>query len=337
MAVPVEKLITEDGTISPTRAFLTGLLPFLLRNWYIVLPLVIVTRALYNDLSSPTRKYPGPLLARYTRLWKTLSTASEHTHWDHVALHEKYGPVVRIAPNEVSLASPEAARTLLSAGKGFYKTNFYWVFPPPENPDIFTEVREDVHAQKKKVANVPYSMAAMQQLSPFIDDSIEALMSKMDAMAENRDGSGTKTGPGGRPYMNLGNWLHWFAFDVLGEVAFSRSFGFVEQGRDVDGAIKTIDQMQKYNGIVGQIPFLHYFGRLNPVLPYIGLGPTTSLITRMALQEMETRRPFDKESEGKWRGGDGRQDLLASLIKGHLKDPEKFGEGDVFAVAQGAM
>ena len=32
-----------------------------------------------------------------------------------------------------------------------------------------------------------------------------------------------------------------------------------------------------------------------------------------------------------------RQDLMASLIQGHLKDPSKFGEGDVFAVAHGAM
>lgn len=336
MAVPVESLVTEDGTLPPTRSITSGILPFLLRWWFIILPATILARALYNNLSSPTRKYPGPFLARYTRLWKALSAASEHTQWDHLALHRKYGPIVRIAPNEVSLSSPEAARTMLSAGKRFYKTKFYYVFPPPENPDIFTEIREDVHAMKKKVANVPYSMAAMQQLSPFIDDSIEALMVKMDAMADGSLVVGGRSADG-RPVIDLGNWLHWFAFDVLGEVAFSRSFGFVEQGRDVDGAIKTIDQMQKYNGIIGQIPFLDNFGRRNALLPYIGLGPSASLITRMALQEMESRQPFDKESEGKWRGGDGRQDLLASLIKGHLKDPDKFGVGDVFAVAHGAM
>lgn len=336
MAVPpVDRLAAEDGHISPTRAFLNGVVPYLMRWWFIIIPAAIVARALYNHLSSPLRQYPGPWLARYTRLWKTISTASEHTHWDHVELHRKYGPVVRIAPNEVSLSSPEAARTLLSAGKRFYKTKFYYVFPPPENPDIFTEIREDVHAQKKKVANVPYSMAAMQQLNPFIDDTIELLMAKMDAMAEDPEGQSLTSG---KPIANLGNWLHWFAFDVLGEMAFSRSFGFLEQGRDVDGAIKTIDQMQKYNGVTGQIPELDALGRRNPLLPYIpGMGPKNSLITRMALEEMERRRPFDKESEGKWRGGDGRQDLLASLIKGHLKDPDKFAEGDVFAVAHGAM
>ncbi|KAL1862454.1 hypothetical protein Daus18300_008551 [Diaporthe australafricana] len=283
MAGPIDRLQTENGTISPTRAFLTGLLPF------------------------------------------------------HIELHKKYGPIVRIAPNEVSVSSPEAARTLLSAGKRFYKTKFYGVFPPPENPDIFTEYREDVHAQKKKVANVPYSMAAMQQLSPFIDDTIELLMQKMDAAAAGQIGGQIKDLSEG-PIVDLGNWLHWFAFDVLGEVAFSRSFGFLEQGRDVDGAIRTIDEMQRYNGIVGQVPFMDHFFRRNPLRSLLpGLDPKDALITRMALEELGRRKPFDKESEGKWRGGDGRQDLLASLIKGHLKDPQRFGEGDVFAVAHGAI
>jgi hypothetical protein len=337
MAGPIERLQTEAGTISPTRAFINGILPFLFKWWFVTIPTLIVLRALYRKYASPLRKYPGPWLASMTRLWKVISTASTHTHLEHIELHRKYGPVVRIAPNEVSVSSPEAARTLLSAGKRFYKTKFYGVFPPPENPDIFTEYREDVHAMKKKVANVPYSMAAMQQLSPFIDDTIEVLVQKLDSAAGPARDQQTKDLSNG-PIVDLGNWLHWFAFDVLGEVAFSRSFGFLEQGRDVDGAIRTIDEMQRYNGIIGQVPFMDHFLRRNPLRSLIP-GQTTkdALITRMALEELERRKPFDKESEGKWRGGDGRQDLLASLIKGHLKDPSKFSEGDVFAVAHGAM
>lgn len=328
MAGPVDRPESQDAISSPTRAVVAGILPFLISWWFVIIPAAVLSRALYKKYASPLRSYPGPLLASCSRLWKVISTASTRTHLDHIDLHKKYGPVVRTAPDELSLASPEAARTLLSAGKRFYKTPFYGVFPPPENPDIFTEVREDVHAQKKKVANVPYSMAAMQQLSPFINDTIEVLMGKMDAMA---------AAPGNAP-VDLGNWLHWFAFDVLGEVAFSRSFGFLEQGRDVDGAIHTIDESQRYNGIVGQVPFMDMLLRRNPLWKLIpSLNTSNALITRMALEELAGRKPFVKESEGKSRQGDGRQDLLASLIKGHLKDPERFSEGDVFAVAHGAM
>jgi hypothetical protein len=322
-------ILKPNGDSPQSQSLLTTALTLLTTHWPTVLLTLLVIRALHKRYASPLRQYPGPFLASVTRLWKVWSTASGHTHLDHIALHRRHGPVVRIAPGEVSVSSPEAARTLLSAGKRFYKTGFYAVFPPPENPDIFTEIREDVHAAKKRVANVPYGMAAMQQLGPFINDMVDLLGKKI---GEHVDGKGEGA------VFDLGDYLHYFAFDVLGEVAFSRGFGFLEEGRDVDGAIKTIDNSQVYNGIVGQVPELDYLLRRNPLWRFVPwLSTKNALITRMALEEMARRQPFDKDHGGLLRSGDGRQDLMASLIQGHLKDPERFGEGDVFAVAHGAM
>lgn len=334
-------LETGENTISPTKALISSVLTVLKDYWLVLIPVFLVIRVLYKRYASPLRRYPGPFLASCSRLWKVISTVKGQTNWEHIELHRKYGSIVRIAPNEVSISSPTAARTLLSAGKRFYKTDFYAVFPPPQNADIFTEIREDVHAMKKKVANVPYSMAAMRQLSPFIDDTIEVLAQRIGEFCP--DPSGDRQGKGyetlsGRHVVDLGAWLHYFAFDVLGEVAFGRSFGFLAAGVDVEGAIKTIDDMQRYNGIVGQVPEFDYVLRRNPLARLIpSLNPNNSLITRIAMEEMSKRRPFDFEKEGKGGSSDGREDLLASLIKGHLKSPEKFGEGDVFAVAHGAM
>lgn len=252
---------------------------------------------------------------------------------DHIRIHERYGrcaaaeqdqadtsgPIVRIAPNEVSLASPKAAREVLAAGKGFHKTDFYGVFPPPENPDIFTETREAVHAIKKRHASNPYSMATMHTMATFIEDTQQLLASKLDKMCQARD-----------QYCNLGNYLHYFAFDVLGEVAFSRKFGFLEAGFDVEGAIKTIDDMQWYDGIVGQIPEWDYVFRRNPLRKYVPwLDTGKLLLTRMALEEMDMRKRVGKPRE--------RKDLLSQLFDAHAKAPEVFKEGDVFAVAHGAM
>ncbi|KAK8040932.1 Cytochrome P450 monooxygenase [Apiospora phragmitis] len=261
----------------------------------------------------------------------------------------------QLAAAALSLSSPRAARAVLSAGKRFYKTDFYAVFPPPENPDIFTEIREDVHAQKKKVANVPYSLAAMRQLSPFIDDTIDLLASRLTEFCPAATGvmtpGGGVSGTARGGHVDLGAWLHYFAFDVLGEVAFSRSFGFLAAGLDVEHAIRTIDEMQRYNGIVGQIPEVDYLLRRNPLWKWVpALDPSNALITRIAIEEMDKRRPFGGEKSGLGggdanddvgmlggAGGEGRRDLLASLIKGHLKEGSGFSEGDVFAVAHGAI
>ncbi|KAI3316965.1 cytochrome P450 [Xylariaceae sp. AK1471] len=337
-------IVPEEGTISPVRLFLSFALSFISTYWPILLPAFLIGRMAYRRYASPLRSLPGPFLASCTRLWKIRSTISENTQWEHVDLHRKYGPVIRIGPNEVSFSSPQVARNILSAGKRFYKTDFYSVFPPPENPDIFTEIREEVHAMKKKVANVPYSMAAMRQLSPFIDDTIEFLVSRMTGFCTDSTASSNKEGSFGigdkkpQPTLNLGDWLHYFAFDVLGEVAFGRSFGFLAAGVDKENAIRTIDNSQKYNGIIGQIPELDVFLRRNPICKYIpALDPANNLITRIAKEEIAKRKPFEIEREGKSASSDGREDLMASLIKGHLKDPAKFHEGDIFAVAHGAI
>lgn len=109
---------------------------------------------------------------------------------------------MRIAPNEVSFSSPDAAIELFKTGKGFHKTDFYGVFPPPENPDIFTETRESVHGIKKRYAATPYSLASMQQSTPRIEATEKLLLSKLDEFTS------------GNRVCDLGDWLHFFAFDV---------------------------------------------------------------------------------------------------------------------------
>lgn len=230
------------------------------------------------------------------------------------------GAIVRIAPNELSFSSPYAAREVLAAGKGFHKTDFYGVFPPADNPDIFTETNEHAHGLKKRYASNAYSMAAMQGLSEYIEDTQKLLKTKLDQKCNSAEQTA-----------NLGDWLHYFAFDVLGEIAFSRKFGFLESGSDLEGAIKTIDEVQWYDGIVGQIPEWDFAFRRNPLAKCLpGMDPSKSLITRMALEELEKRKKYGEKTID-------RKDLLSQLMAANEKAPETFKEGDVFAIAHGAM
>ncbi|KIW35014.1 uncharacterized protein PV07_01741 [Cladophialophora immunda] len=312
-----------DGTSSsPVRQAVLYALPFLRAYWYLLIPLYMVLRFLVQRYNSPLRVYPGPFIASGSRIFKLVSVASGKTEKSRIDLHRKYGRVVRLGPNELSFASPQAAKEVLAAGKGFYKTDFYSVFPPPENPDIFTEIREDVHAQKKRVAAHPYSMSAMQQLTPIVARIIQKFGSKLDGFCSTPN----------EPF-DLGDWLHFFAFDVLGEVAFSRQFGFMDAGYDVENAIKTIDDSQWYNSIVGQMPFLDHFLRRNPINRFLpGLAIKDAHITRMAWGEVQKRKPYDSgivHTEHK--------DLLSSLVKGHQANPDKFSEADIFSVVHGAI
>lgn len=296
-------------------------LAFLRANLFLIAIAALVGRAVLKKFASPLRAIPGPLLASCSRSWKVWSTYSGHTELDHIALHKKYGPVVRTAPNEVSFSSPNAAKDIFAVGKGFHKTMFYSVFPPKHAPDIFTEVREWKHAQMKRYAVTPYSLAQMQKRSEPIESMIMDLMSHLDRYAVPKQRE-----------CNLGNLLHYFAFDVLGEVAFSRRFGFLEQEVDIEGSIKNIDDVQWYDGIVGQIPEFDILLRNNPLRPYLPFWkPEPTTMTRIAIEELEKR----KQNDGSYDSAG--IDLLAELLRAHEGNAEKFSVNDVFSIAHGAV
>lgn len=84
---------------------------------------------LTRRLTSPLAKLPGPTVSLFTSLplrWKEMK--ANRREWIH-RLHVRYGPVVRIAPDEVSFTSPAAVKEIYcSGGSGYDKTEFYDLF-----------------------------------------------------------------------------------------------------------------------------------------------------------------------------------------------------------------
>ncbi len=81
--------------------------------------------ALYPWLFSPIKHIPGPAIAAYTNWWlvyKTVKCVRAKTIHD---LHVKYGPWVRISPNEVSTADSQAIVPIYGVNSNFVKTEFY--------------------------------------------------------------------------------------------------------------------------------------------------------------------------------------------------------------------
>lgn len=90
---------------------------------------VLAALQLARCLASPLRKLPGPTISLFTPLvlkWKEIN--AERTLYIH-ALHQRYGPVVRISPNEVSYTSwPALKEIYCSGGSGYDKSDFYNLF-----------------------------------------------------------------------------------------------------------------------------------------------------------------------------------------------------------------
>lgn len=90
------------------------------------------------------------------------------------------GPVVRIAPDEVTFSSAAAAKEIYSTGKGFHKTDYYALFPPAENPNIFTEINEEKHGVKRRMASNAYSLKSVLDFERFVDKTEICFFRRLD-------------------------------------------------------------------------------------------------------------------------------------------------------------
>jgi len=119
---------------------------------------------------------------------------------------------------------------------------------------------------------------------------------------------------------------------VLGEVAFSRRFGFLEAEVDIEGSIKNIDDVQWYDGIVGHIPEFDILLRNNPLRPYLPFWkPSPTTMTKIAVEELGKRKQADGSYDSIGI------DLLAELLRAHEGNADKFSVNDVFSIAHGAV
>ncbi|TRX94776.1 hypothetical protein FHL15_004237 [Xylaria flabelliformis] len=104
-----------------------------LGGWYI-----------WKCVSSPLRTLPGPKISLFTSLvLKYHEFRALRTRYIH-QLHLRYGPVVRIAPQEASFASLEGIKEIYgSGGSGYDKTEFYDLFQVYGRRTMFTTLDKE--------------------------------------------------------------------------------------------------------------------------------------------------------------------------------------------------
>lgn len=112
-------------------------------------------------------------------------------------------------------------------------------------PTVFSVRDENLHKAIKRRVNSAYTTNAMRDFEPMVDKCIAIFEEKLG----QREGKS----------FDLGEWLHWFAFDVITSISFSNRLGFMEREEDVGGIIAAIENRLRYNSTIGQAPWLHRF------------------------------------------------------------------------------
>ncbi|PWY69648.1 cytochrome P450, partial [Aspergillus sclerotioniger CBS 115572] len=175
----------------------------------------ILGRSIYNAYFHPLARFPGPRTWGFTRLFFMTSLFRGNLHMQIKSFHDLYGPVVRVAPNELSFidgAAWEDIYTKFNKNKGLPKND---VFMSQDFHSFFDSIGEE-HTQVRKTLAHAFSEQALANQEPVIQAYVTTLVNKLHEVAQ--DGK----------IINIVEWFNWFSFDVTGALTFSESFDQLE-------------------------------------------------------------------------------------------------------------
>ncbi|KAI1463617.1 cytochrome P450 [Daldinia caldariorum] len=178
----------------------------------------------YNLYFHPLASIPGPLWWRATRLCFIRSFLSGRLVRDVLKIHERYGEIVRIAPDEVSFADEDIWQAALS-GRNPLPKNPTFFTPPPGQANGLLTASSDVGARIRQVMMPAFTERALSKQEPVIQLYAGLLVERL------KERVAASSSPNQQAIVNTVDWFNWFTFDLVGELAFGESFECLENAK----------------------------------------------------------------------------------------------------------
>lgn len=181
---------------------------------------IALWRLLITAFTCPIRTLPGPWYTRFTNLvLKYHISIGRRMYYVH-ALHERYGPIVRIAPREVVVADVHAAQAIHKIGSGFTKAAWYEQMTTKNESGIFAMRDPRDHAARRKLFARPFSNSSLQATSEdAIRDKVILAVTRIRKECEKEGKS------------DVFKWWTLMTTDVIAHLSFGESFGGLERGK----------------------------------------------------------------------------------------------------------
>ncbi|KAI1425886.1 cytochrome P450 [Xylaria sp. FL1777] len=266
------------------------------RNGLVLGVVYIIGYMIYNVFLHPLRNFPGPLSFRMSVLPRVAWQLRGRLPFHVCELHKKYGPVVRIGPNELAFSSPQAWRDIYGHKKvgeeEFPKyEGTYKIFPHLPTSIINSDRQE--HAALRRQLSHGFSDRSMREQEPIIGTYVDLLISRLKDV--------TKTNSS----QNLREWYNYTTFDIIGDLSLGADGGFgCLKESNYHPWIRIINQSVRQSGI---IQGLYHLGAIfrEPIV----------WISKLGFLADTKHRSIVYEKVGQRMQGGERPDFLEGLIR----------------------
>ncbi|KAI1439027.1 benzoate 4-monooxygenase cytochrome P450 [Xylaria sp. CBS 124048] len=187
--------------------------------------LAVCVKTIYNVFLHPLRKYPGPLLARASRLYYAYHLLRGNYATVMIKLHAEYGPVLRIAPDELSYSCPEAWQDVygqtFNGRKADLEKDRTFYMAPPNGVDSIITAPFHVHQRLRRLTETALSERALSAQEDIIQGYVDSFIQRVRETVSDKQNTP----------IDLGDWVTFLCFDVLGDLGFGESFHNLENGK----------------------------------------------------------------------------------------------------------
>ncbi|QDS75143.1 hypothetical protein FKW77_007838 [Venturia effusa] len=179
----------------------------------------LLSTVVYRLYFHPLSHIPGPFIARITSLWlyRLSYVGTEASTID--ALHKKYGPVVRIAPNDVDISDGAALNPIYVKSGGMLKDSCYQNFDIDDFPTIFSVIDPAHRAIRSKAVVPMFAPRAIHDAKPVIYGSVERMVTRLEKEKREADG---------KP-VDILNATRSLALDAVTAYLFGKSYNGLEE------------------------------------------------------------------------------------------------------------
>ncbi|KAI5251552.1 cytochrome P450 monooxygenase [Aureobasidium subglaciale] len=203
---------------------------------------------------TPLRGIPGPWYASLVN-WRLKIAVLSGARADYIhALHQQYGPIVRIAPNEVAVNDPASFKDIHKIGSGFHKTNWYEYLNTNgvgKCPGVFNMTNPKEHAARRKLLSKGFSQRHLrEQWEDVVRQKVDLAVSRIKAEAT-------------RGSADVLKWWTYLATDVSAHLMFGESFHMLESGERVP-YIVALEKATICSALSWELPLVYWIGRRLP-------------------------------------------------------------------------
>lgn len=183
----------------------------------------VVALVIYRLYFHPLAKFPGPKLNAISSLPSIYLLLRGRLPLVNKQLHDKYGSVVRVSPNELSFNSAPAWDGIYgfktNGRKNMHKDPIHvGSVDPLPGASTLTMSDDANHTRQRRALAHSFSERALKEQEYIIQHHVDSLIKNFKRMA----GTGEE--------LNLVNWLNFTTFDIIGDLAFGEPFGCLDLG-----------------------------------------------------------------------------------------------------------